>query len=125
MPQYIETMKQLMDASARKDKTAFLSFFATDIEYILHPNARPLKGLEWLEKFLNKYHETLDGTVWRIDRYAQNGNKLLVEGYEEYIEKASGKRVGHPYMGIVEFNDEGKITHMRDYFEMDGKPAEK
>lgn len=124
MTDLMDTMRQLMAASESRNIDAFLGFFADDVEYIYHVNARPLVGIDWLEKFVRKYHETLEPLVWRIDRHARNGNKLLVEGYEEYRVKASGETVGHPYMGIVEFNDAGKITHMRDYFEMDGKPLE-
>lgn len=122
--QHIDTMHELISASTAQDKDRFLSFFAADVEYILHTSARPLKGLDWLGRFLDKYFADMTDVVWRIDRWAQNGNKLLVEGYEEYRERATGKRVGHPYMGIVEFNDQGKITAMRDYFEMNGKPLD-
>lgn len=122
--QHIDTMHELISASTAQDKDRFLSFFAPDVEYILHTSARPLKGLDWLGRFLDKYFADMTDVVWRIDRWAQNGNKLLVEGYEEYRERATGKRVGHPYMGIVEFNDQGKITAMRDYFEMNGKPLD-
>lgn len=122
--QYIDTMHELVDSSIRQDKEMFLSFFAPDVEYILHTSARPLSGLDWLARFLDKYFADLTDVVWRIDRWAQNGNKLLVEGYEEYRERATGKRVGHPYMGIIEFNHGGKITAMRDYFEMNGKPLD-
>jgi limonene-1,2-epoxide hydrolase len=122
--QHIETMHKLIGASIEQDKQKFLSFFAPDVEYILHTSARPLQGLAWLERFLDKYFADMTDVIWRVDRWAQNGNKLLVEGYEEYRERASGKRVGHPYMGIVEFNDRGEITAMRDYFEMNGKPLD-
>lgn len=122
--QAIDTMNELIDASIRKDKEAFLSFFASDVEYLLHTSARPLQGREWIERFVDKYFAEMTDVIWRIDRWAQNGNKLLVEGYEEYRERASGKRVGHPYMGIVEFNESGQISAMRDYFEMNGKPLD-
>lgn len=120
----LDTMHKLIDASIRRDKEAFLSFLAPDVEYILHTSARPLKGRDWVARFLDKYFAEMTDVVWRIDRWAQNGNKLLVEGYEEYREIATGKRVGHPYMGIVEFNDAGQISAMRDYFEMNGKPLD-
>lgn len=122
--QAIDTMHKLIDASIRQDKEAFLSFFAPDAEYILHTSARPLQGVEWIARFLDKYFAEMTDVIWRIDRWAQNDNKLFVEGYEEYREIATGKRVGHPYMGIVEFNEAGQITAMRDYFEMEGEPLD-
>lgn len=120
----VQTMHALIDAGITRDKTRFLSFFAPDIEYIMHTSARPLKGLDWMARFVDRYFADTSDMVWRIDRWAENGNTLLVEGYEEYRERASGKRVGHPYMGIVEFNDDGKIVAMREYFEMNGKPLD-
>lgn len=110
-------LQTVMDAAGRRDKAAFLEAFTDDIEYIMHVNARPLIGKDWVERFLNKYWDTMTDTVWRVDRFAENGNILMVEGYEEYVVKATGQKVKHPYMGICEFRD-GKIAKMRDYFEM-------
>lgn len=114
---HIDTLRKLMVAAEKRDKAAFLACFTPDIEYKLHINARPLIGIEWVEKFLNKYWNTTTGNVWRVDRWAENGDILLVEGFEEYVVKDTGKKVEHPYMGIVEIRD-GKIAKMRDYFEM-------
>jgi limonene-1,2-epoxide hydrolase len=121
---HIDTLHAVMAASQAQDKAAFLAHFAADVEYIPHTSARPLRGLEWLGRFLDRYFADMTDVHWRVDRWAQNGNKLLVEGYEEYRERASGRRVGHPYMGIIEFNEDGLITAMRDYFEMNGRPED-
>lgn len=113
----IDILRQLMAAAEKRDKAGFLACFTPDVEYKYHINARLLIGVEWIEKFLVKYWETTSDNVWRVDRYAENGNLLLVEGLEEYVIKSSGEKVSHPYMGIVEVRD-GKIAKMRDYFEM-------
>ena len=117
MSDHMTVLRGLMDAAVKRDKAGFLNSLTPDIEYKYHINARPLIGHEWIEKFLNKYWDTTTDNVWRVDRYAVNGNMLLVEGYEEYGIKANGKKVCHPYMGICEIRD-GKIAKMRDYFEM-------
>ena len=117
MTALIDTLRQLMEAAARRDKAGFLGCLTDDIEYKYHINARPLIGKVWVEKFLNKYWETTSDNVWRVDRFAESGDLLLVEGYEEYVVKATGQKVIHPYMGICEMRD-GKIARMRDYFEM-------
>ncbi|MDA0629791.1 MAG: nuclear transport factor 2 family protein [Proteobacteria bacterium] len=118
----MQRMQSLMRASMDRDREAFLSHFDDNVVYILHTSVRPLEGIEWVGRFVDRYFKEMTDLLWRIDRWASNGNKLLVEGYEEYTERHTGKRVGHPYMGIVEFNDRGLIIAMRDYFEMDGKP---
>jgi limonene-1,2-epoxide hydrolase len=113
----MDKLAQVMAAAARRDKAAFLDALTDDVEYRYHVNARPLIGKPWVEKFLDKYWATMTDTAWRVDRYAENGDVLMVEGYEEYVVKATGRKVCHPYMGICEFRD-GKIAKMRDYFEM-------
>ena len=117
MPTLMDVLSRLISAAMKRDKVAFLDCLTSDIEYRYHINARPHIGKEWIERFLNKYCDTTTDNVWRVDRYAENGNMLLVEGYEEYVIKATGQKVLHPYMGICEIRD-GKIARMRDYFEM-------
>ena len=120
-PNFMETMLELIDASITQDKEKFISLCDPDIEYILHTSARPLSVTDLVARFLDKYFAEMTDLDWRIDRWAQNGNKLLVEGCEEYRERASGRFVSHPYMGIVEFSASGKIMAMRDYFEMNSQ----
>ena len=117
MPVLMDALTQLINAAMQRDKAAFLECLTPDIEYRYHVNARMLIGKEWVERFLDKYWQTTTDNVWRVDRYAENGNMLLVEGYEEYVIKATGQKVCHPYMGICEIRD-GRIARMRDYFEM-------
>jgi ketosteroid isomerase-like protein len=59
--------------------------------------------------------------VWRIETFAQSGDKLLMEGYEEYTDTTNGKRVVNRYMGVMEFRD-GRIARWRDYFQLDKQP---
>lgn len=113
----IDILQRLMAAADKRDKAGFLACFTPDVEYKYHINARLLVGIDWVEKFLVKYWESTTDNLWRVDRHAENGNMLLVEGLEEYVVKATGEKVSHPYMGIVEIRD-GKIAKMRDYFEM-------
>jgi len=59
-------------------------------------------------------------SIWRIDRAAEGADFLMVEGYEEYTDTRSGKRIAHPYMGIFEFRGD-KVAKWRDYFEMNAE----
>ena len=80
--------------------------------------SRPLIGKEWVQKFLTKYDSITKDVIWRIDRFAEVDSYLLLEGYEEYTDIRTGKKIAHPYMSAIEFLD-NKVIKWRDYFEMD------
>lgn len=112
-----DTLDAVMKASREQNTEAFLSHLTDDVEYHYHVGSRPLLGKEWVRKFLDKYRTITADVVWRVDRCAEGGNCLFVEGYEEYLDQRTGKRIAHPYMGILEFKG-SKIAKWRDYFEM-------
>ena len=113
----IELIRRLQQAVAARDKPAFLAFFAPEVEYHYHVGSRPLVGIGWVEKFISKYWADNSGATWIIEHYAETETHLLTEGREEYI-NADGQTVRHPYMGIIDFNADGKIVGWRDYFQM-------
>ena len=112
----IERLRALMAVSEARDKPAFLDFFADDVEYHYHVGTRPLIGKEWVDRFITKYWANHSATKWTLVNWAENGDKVLTEGQEDYV-NADGFSVSHPYMGIIEFRD-GKIVAWRDYFQM-------
>lgn len=118
----IQILEALQAANVKRDKAAVLALLTPDVEYHYHMGTPPLVGTERIARFLDSYWQIASELQWRIDRHAQNGDKLLVEGYEEYVDTRTGKRVAHPYMGILEFRD-GRIARWRDYFEMDPPAA--
>lgn len=120
MSEKMQVVEKLQKASLDKDHETFLSCLTDDIEYHYHVSSRPLLGKEWVLKFLTKYDSIAADVLWRIDRHAETGDCLLVEGYEEYTDLRTGDRTAHPYMGVFEFRD-GKVSKWRDYFEMDHK----
>jgi limonene-1,2-epoxide hydrolase len=124
-----ETLAAIMRANEERNTDAFLSHLTDDVEYHYHVSSRPLLGKDWVRKFINKYRTYTADVLWRVDRTAENENCLFVEGCEEYTDTRTGKRVAHPYMGILEFRGD-KVAKWRDYFEMNqevavaGKPGE-
>lgn len=112
-----ERIRLLQQALERKDKQAFLDFFAPDVEYHYHVGSRPLLGVAWVEKFITRYWAQNKDSRWVIDRHAETATALFTEGRETYVNE-QGASVSHPYMGIIEFSPEGKITGWRDYFQM-------
>jgi limonene-1,2-epoxide hydrolase len=117
MSEKMKIVESLMQANVAKDDIAFLSHLTDDIEYHYHVGSRPLIGKDWVRKFVDKYRGITRDVVWRIDNFAEKGDLLFVEGYEEYLDTRSNERVAHPYMGIYEFRG-NKIMKWRDYFEM-------
>ncbi|RZJ47284.1 MAG: hypothetical protein EON87_01470 [Brevundimonas sp.] len=113
----IERLRALMEVSGRRDKAAFLDAFDPAIEYHYHVGTRPLVGIEWVDKFITRYWANHSATEWVLTNWAQNDSQVLTEGREDYV-NADGVKVSHPYMGIIEFGPDGKITAWRDYFQM-------
>ena len=121
MSHYAETLKSIMAAALKPDVERFVDFLADDVEYHFHVSTPPVRGKDGVRRFMAKYGTIAGDPLWRVDRTAEAGNCLFVEGYEEYTDKRTGERIAHPYMGILEFRADGKITKWRDYFEMNQK----
>ena len=92
-----------------------------DLEYHYHVGSKPVRGPDGLGRFLDNYWGRSKDTVWKIETFAQDGNKLLMEGWEEYTDTTNGRRIMNRYMGAMEFRD-GKIARWRDYFQLN-RPA--
>lgn len=112
----IEQLRKVMDAAQRRDKAAFLAAFDPAIEYHYHVGTRPLAGIEWVDRFITKYWANHSATEWILTNWAENGDVLLTEGREDYV-NADGVKVSHPYAGVIQFKGD-KIVGWRDYFHM-------
>lgn len=117
-----ETLRSIMAATQAQDNEGFLQHLTDDVEYLFHVGSPGVRGKDGVRRFLTKYRTIAENVVWRVDRVAESGDCLFIEGYEEYTDKRTGERIAHPYMGIMEFRD-GKIAKWRDYFEMNQKVA--
>lgn len=120
----IDVIRRLQQAALRRDKQAFLAFFAPDVDYHYHFGSRPLKGRDWVDRFITKYWANHSATTWVIEHWAERDGRLFSEGREEYV-NAHGVLVKHPYMGIIEFGPDGLISGWRDYFQMNDPNAGK
>jgi limonene-1,2-epoxide hydrolase len=109
----LERVQQIIDAWKRADIEGVLDCLTDDIEYHYLVGQRPLIGKDWVKRFLNKFGHGQTEIKWRIVNHASNGNLLMVEGIDDYID-ADGNLIRTPYMGVFEFRD-GKICRWRDY----------
>lgn len=122
LEQCIDFVKRLQDAADRRDRAAILAMVTPDLEYHYHVGSKPVKGPEGLGRFLDSYWSRFKDGEWHIDTFALSGNTLLMEGWEQLTEIATGQRVTNKYMGAMEFRD-GKIAGWRDYFQLNRPPA--
>jgi limonene-1,2-epoxide hydrolase len=122
MSAYIELVKKLQGLAERRDRAAILAMVTSDLEYHYHVGSKPVNGPEGLGRFLDNYWGRSKDGVWKIETFAQSGDTLLMEGWEEYTDTTNGNRVLNRYMGAMEFRD-GKIARWRDYFQLNRPPA--
>jgi limonene-1,2-epoxide hydrolase len=122
MSEKLKVLAALQAANERRDKAAVLALVTDDVVYHYHVGSKPLHGPDKIAKFLDNYWGRSKDPLWRVDAAAETGNKLLVEGYEEYTDTQTGQRIVNRYMGIMEFRD-GKIAGWRDYFQLNPPPA--
>lgn len=114
---HIQVLLGLISAWKAKDIDGVLAYMHEDIVWhyaaVIAP---PLKGKVKARKLLEGLAPQVRDVTWRIFDYAEKGERLFVEGVDEYV-SADGRFVSAPYAGVVEFHD-GKIIGLREYFDM-------
>lgn len=116
MSKHLETVEQLIETWKSLDVEGVLALLTDDVEYHYAVGERPLIGKDWVRRFLEKFGQGQSEIRWRIVNHASNGDRLLVEGVDDYVNK-HGAHIRTPYMGIFEFRD-GKICGWRDYVDL-------
>lgn len=109
----LQRVQQIIDAWKQLDIDAVLDCLTDDVEYHYLVGQRPLVGKDWVRRFLEKFGHGQSDIKWRIVNHASNGDLLMVEGIDDYLD-AEGRRIRTPYMGVFQFRD-GKICRWRDY----------
>ena len=114
---HYETLTALIAAWTAGDIEGALSFMSDDIVWhYAAAIAPPLTGKEKARKFLHRFAAEASDIRWRIFHHASAGNRLFVEGVDEYTSK-DGLRIAAPYAGVLEFRD-GLICGWRDYLDI-------
>lgn len=119
---HIQVLLSLIGAWKAKDIDGVLARMYEDIVWhyaaVIAP---PLKGKMKARKLLEGLAPQVHDVTWRIFDYAEKGDRLFVEGVDEYV-SVNGRLISAPYAGVVEFRDE-KIIGLREYFDMGGVDA--
>lgn len=114
---HIDRLLGLISAWKSRDIDGVLAFMHDDIVWhyaaVIAP---PLRGKVKARKLLEGMAQQVRDVTWRIFDYAEAGDRLFVEGVDEYV-SAEGRLISAPYAGVVEFSD-GKIIALREYFDM-------
>lgn len=112
----IETAKAFIAACDSRDVERMVAFFAADGIYHNMP-MDPVQGLEMISAVLSGYMDSADEVIFETPHYAESSSgAVLTERLDKF--RFGDKWVELPVMGTFEFNADGKITHWRDYFDM-------
>lgn len=115
MAEHIRTLEAVMEAWKRGDVEAVLERVDDEVVYHYHVGSKPIEGKAAMRRFLEKFGQGQKDVRWRIVRHAQQGDALLVEGIDDYVD-AEGRRIRTPYMGSFALRD-GRIREWRDYLD--------
>jgi limonene-1,2-epoxide hydrolase len=119
-----ETMKALIAAWSAGDIDGALAHMSDDIVWhYAAAVAPPLKGKEKARKFLTRFKSEITDVRWRLFDYAERGDKLFVEGVDEFT-TTDGHLVAAPYAGVLQFRGD-LIRDWRDYVDVGVMDAQK
>jgi limonene-1,2-epoxide hydrolase len=119
-----EIMKALIAAWTKGDIDGALGFMTDDIVWhYAAAVAPPLKGKEKARKFLDRFKADIIEVRWRLFDYAERGDRLFVEGVDEFVNLA-GHRVAAPYAGVLDFRGD-LICGWRDYVDVSVMEAQR
>jgi limonene-1,2-epoxide hydrolase len=106
----------LIEDWKRRDIDAVLDRLTDDIVWHYAASAQPpLRSKRAARKFLENFADILGEVRWRVFDAAEVGDRLFVEGVDEFFTK-EGVRVATPYAGVIEFRGD-LICGWRDYFD--------
>ena len=117
MTKRIDQFLSIIAAWKRRDIEAVLAMMSDDIVWHFAAAAEPaLVGKAAVRKFLTRFAADLAEVRWRIFHSAESGDRLFVEGVDEYV-TPKGTVVIAPYAGVIEFCGD-LVTGWRDYVDV-------
>jgi limonene-1,2-epoxide hydrolase len=111
----LQVLREVILAWRRKDLDAMLQYIDDDIVWHSHVGSPPLLGKAAMREFATKLTTTMKEIHWRVFGAARDGDRLHVEGVDDYV-APDGRRVVIPYAGVIKVRD-GRIVEWRDYFD--------
>lgn len=117
-------MREVIAAWQAKDVDGVIAHMDEGIIWHYAAGAMPpVRGKATAAKLLARFQAEMHRIEWRIFAYAEAGDRLFIEGVDEY-RTPEGLRVAAPYAGVIEFKDE-LIIGWRDYVDIGVIAAQK
>jgi limonene-1,2-epoxide hydrolase len=113
---YINVVTGLIADWRRKDIDALLSRVTPDIVWYSHVGSEPRRGTSQMRAYIEPMAAGISDIRWRIFNHAVSGNRIFLEGADDFVLVAEKRRVAIPYMGIMAFRG-SLICEWRDYFD--------
>jgi limonene-1,2-epoxide hydrolase len=113
---HFERFLEIINAWKQHDIDAVLARVTDDIVWYAYVGVAPVVGKPAMRAMLEKMAPNRGAERWRIFYHAINGDRLFVEGVDDWDDKA-GHRLEVPYAGVVEFKN-GLVSGWRDYFDL-------
>ena len=107
--------REFFDAWERPDEDAIMGFFADDAVYHNIPY-KPVSGVDKIGKAVKGFLKTGENMTFAISKLVIAGDTVVTERVDGWTHKGEQKSL--PVLGILEFNDAGKITGWREYFDV-------
>jgi uncharacterized protein (TIGR02246 family) len=115
-PNYIDVVTSIITAWRRKDIDALLSRVTDDIVWYPHVGSEPRIGREQMRTYIEPMAAGISDIRWRIYNHAVSGNRIFLEGADDFVLVTEKRHVAFPYMGIMAFRGP-LICEWRDYFD--------
>lgn len=117
MTRKIDILLQVIAAWKRKDLDAVLACMDENIVWHFAAAAEPpVRGRAQARRFLERFGADIHDIRWRIFDHAEVGNRLFVEGVDEFVTGA-GVTISAPYAGVLDFHGD-LIVGWRDYVDV-------
>ena len=99
----------------RADADAIVAAFAEDGIYHNVPY-KPISGSEKIHRAITGILKIGENMTFDISKMVVAGDTVVTERVDGWTHE--GERKGLPVLGILEFNDAGKISSLREYFDV-------
>ncbi len=117
MSEKLAALKSLIAAWTAGDIDGALAHLHEDVVWhYAAAVAPPARGKAKARKFMENFKAQLQEVRWRLFDHAERGDRLFVEGVDEFTQK-DGVVVRAPYAGVLTFKD-GLIIDWRDYVDV-------
>jgi len=97
------------------DANAILAFFAEDAVYHNIPY-KPVSGRDKIEKAVKGFLKTGENMTFELCKLVVAGDTVVTERVDGWTHKGQHKTL--PVLGLLEFNEAGKISGWREYFDV-------